>query len=563
VKSKYNDYWEAKLDEIAKLLKAAYSKKPCQECNVANIKKYGERDSWYGIVEVTKQELAKGQMAHMKSLGSVLLKNRMLDDYKDSKFRCTVTGNLKLRIRILNKRIVKTGGARNSRSAITGNRSVDTTMYIKIHEILESLPLCRWPICKKDLPENGIYFYYEKGEMIKGRNVERIVRVGTHRKQGRFPGRVNDHFHSNKNASVFRRHVGSALMSRRNDKRVDDWIVQDAPTFSDIEKEVNDTLRNNFSFRWIVADDGVERLGLEKRLISALAHHASSVEWLGNRAVNKKVKRSKLWNDQHIDSEQKIDHKWLLKLKKNIDKSVKLVSRNEKKIDVKPKNKVLKKKPSEAPRVLMLLPCCKRKSDLEKFPCAEKVVIDYLSDEKKQRLLGARKKFRACIRSGITPIHALNRYDGKLYNSSPMFKQQILDSMNESKLDLLIVSAGLGVVHAFEKIPDYDLEMKNKIADQWIDAGLPSIIEDLMIRNNYNRVFGFFAITTGYAKVFQQIDFKGSGINAGFFYVPSGSGGSSSITPKKLGKAVSSMIENNFQTKKVVRSIKGIAYKSC
>ena len=33
-----------------------------------------------------------------------------------------------------------------------------------LHEQLEQLPLIRYPFNPNDLPENGIYFFYEEGE---------------------------------------------------------------------------------------------------------------------------------------------------------------------------------------------------------------------------------------------------------------------------------------------------------------------------------------------------------------------------------------------------------------
>jgi hypothetical protein len=69
------------------------------------------------------------------------------------------------------------------------------------------------------LPENGISFFYEIGEPDG-----RIVRVGTHRVDGRFRKRVRLHYGGNKDASVFQMHVGGALMLRDwpNDPRLTD-----------------------------------------------------------------------------------------------------------------------------------------------------------------------------------------------------------------------------------------------------------------------------------------------------------------------------------------------------
>jgi len=50
----------------------------------------------------------------------------------------------------------------------------------RLHEQLEQLPLIRYPFKLDQLPENGIYFFYEDGEIWgHGGDKPRIVRVGT------------------------------------------------------------------------------------------------------------------------------------------------------------------------------------------------------------------------------------------------------------------------------------------------------------------------------------------------------------------------------------------------
>jgi len=102
--SKYDTYWENRLAEIAQLLEAAYENGKSAELDVSDIKNYGKRNNWYGIVEVFKDEIKKGEMAHVRSLGKVIVRNRLLDSFEKPGFRLTVLSNLKLRVEKLDAR---------------------------------------------------------------------------------------------------------------------------------------------------------------------------------------------------------------------------------------------------------------------------------------------------------------------------------------------------------------------------------------------------------------------------------------------------------------------------
>jgi hypothetical protein len=97
-----------------------------------------------------------------------------------------------------------------------------------LHSQLESLPLLRFPFNVKSLPSNGIYFFYEEGEMIDHGNSPkpRIVRIGTH-KENNFQTRISEHFLLNESKlnftianpkpsdrSIFRKNIGRALLNK-------------------------------------------------------------------------------------------------------------------------------------------------------------------------------------------------------------------------------------------------------------------------------------------------------------------------------------------------------------
>lgn len=63
-----------------------------------------------------------------------------------------------------------------------------------LHEILEEIPLIKYPFKVGLLPKSGIYFFYEDREFWgHGGNALRIVRIGTHKKDN-FRNRVAEHF---------------------------------------------------------------------------------------------------------------------------------------------------------------------------------------------------------------------------------------------------------------------------------------------------------------------------------------------------------------------------------
>jgi len=93
----------------------------------------------------------------------------------------------------------------------------------------------------------------------------------------------------------------------------------------------------------------------------------------------------------------------------------------------------------------------------------------------------------------IRNIPALQLYDGHLYRCDPSFRQRIRDAVLSDQICLYIVSAGYGLVHAFESIHMYEAEMSGKTSRSWRDTGLVSVIEELISTLKPKRVFGFFA----------------------------------------------------------------------
>lgn len=188
------------------------------------------------------------------------------------------------------------------------------SMIEQVYKAINLLPRYNNLTPSSDLPSNGIYIFFERGETITlSGNIDRIVRIGTHKSDGRFKGRIRQHYGvkkslgGNKNSSVFRKHLGGALLRSNDpqDKRITDWLTQDGPSFREVEELVSSVLRSNFSFSCFAVETKDERLELESALIALMAQYplgAPSVNWSGKYAASEKIVKSGLWNTQQIDS---------------------------------------------------------------------------------------------------------------------------------------------------------------------------------------------------------------------------------------------------------------------
>lgn len=192
-----------------------------------------------------------------------------------------------------------------------------------LHEHLEGLPSFRYHeglLADGHLPENGIYFFYEKGELWgHGGSRSRIVRVGTHRGDGNFPYRLGEHFLTN-GRSIYRKNIGRALLHRDGDDYLKIWALDfidkirrlrrgtpaELASEGKIQRRVTAVLRKNYWLRFILADDRDERKEWESRLIGTVAacpSCRSSPGWLGRHSPVERIRTGKLWLVQYLDSE--------------------------------------------------------------------------------------------------------------------------------------------------------------------------------------------------------------------------------------------------------------------
>ena len=76
----------------------------------------------------------------------------------------------------------------------------------EIHRLFNSLKRYRFPCVPEEIPLNGIYILFQKGEKAHG--VDRIVRIGTHTGLNQLRSRLWQHFiNENKDRSIFRKNI--------------------------------------------------------------------------------------------------------------------------------------------------------------------------------------------------------------------------------------------------------------------------------------------------------------------------------------------------------------------
>jgi hypothetical protein len=178
----------------------------------------------------------------------------------------------------------------------------------ELHNLFNNMKRFSFPFNAEEIPLNGIYILFEKGETAHG--AERIVRIGTHTGQNNLRSRLKEHFINEvKDRSIFRKNIGRCLL--KGDCFLSDWeltplireVREKNPQIDfikqeEIEKQVSQVIRNKFSFIVIPVEEKEERLQLESKIISTVSlckDCKPSESWLGFDSPKEKIKESGLW----------------------------------------------------------------------------------------------------------------------------------------------------------------------------------------------------------------------------------------------------------------------------
>jgi hypothetical protein len=184
-----------------------------------------------------------------------------------------------------------------------------------LHKIASSCNSNPFPPTADGIPSHGIYFVFDSAE--PGHGGLRIVRVGSHTGNGNLSSRLREHVTVNKDRSIFRKHVGRAVLARDSDPYLATWNIDfttranreryghliDREKQKRIEDEVSAYIVDHLSFRVIGTPNPQVALQFERLSIATVAcckKCQASAQWLGMFSPIDKVRTTGLWQTQHL-----------------------------------------------------------------------------------------------------------------------------------------------------------------------------------------------------------------------------------------------------------------------
>ena len=342
--SKYDPFWTAHLEQIRDGIRLA-STGGLAVIPLSGLRDEGERQSWHGTADVRGNQVVDGSMAHAASLARIVASNGICEQWPERtiRFAISATGD-ELTIR------AAAGGPSASPSpepmavpagepayawdethhdSESADRQTDTDeVYVLLDELacrVGGPRLLRDCIGDSGWPSHGVYFFYESGE-LRPNGTDRVVRVGTHAlteasqatlwdrlSQHRGPIRGRNAGGGNHRASVFRRHVGAAIIRREGFSRelLDSWLDRHNPSAqmatqeAPIEVKVSQCI-GSMPFLWLSVPERSDRDSIERNSIGLLSRRVGGLDipspgWLGHYAEREQIRDSGLWNVDHAD----------------------------------------------------------------------------------------------------------------------------------------------------------------------------------------------------------------------------------------------------------------------
>jgi hypothetical protein len=176
-------------------------------------------------------------------------------------------------------------------------------------------------------PGRGVYFFFEGHEFREDASTRRIVRVGTHAVSANSRTTLWNRLHTHKGTSsgggnhrgsILRKRVGEALLQVRSypTEIGASWgIGNSAPKSTrlaelPLERDVSMVI-GLMPFLWLEVNDSPgtasDRAYLERNCIALLSNYEKepidrpSESWLGLRSPQETIRKSGLWNTNHVD----------------------------------------------------------------------------------------------------------------------------------------------------------------------------------------------------------------------------------------------------------------------
>jgi len=195
----------------------------------------------------------------------------------------------------------------------------------KINEKFPQRKLEDLPKSKKDIPIQGVYFFFEEGEFREHSNVKRVVRIGTHAAQAGSKATIKKrlqqhmgpkHLMGKHRSSVFRELIGYSLISKNKldmkywGNRAEKSNKPILQSEEELEKEVSCYLKNmSFTILEVPgpASKDNDRAFIERNSIALLSNYnreiidPASQTWLAKSCGKEKIIKSGLWNSNYVD----------------------------------------------------------------------------------------------------------------------------------------------------------------------------------------------------------------------------------------------------------------------
>jgi hypothetical protein len=345
VVSKYDEYWAERLEAVRTAVEGAAAGQP-ETVRLTGLTDSGDRQSWSGSAEVCGHRVTRSSMAHAASLGRQVASSGICAPWPRVTFRFSIAAGGGM-MTVSQAGLPQPGTSRDrARGATPGTASQLRSatgsqatrdgdpgeapggqFYLAMGELADLLGGARGlRDCRGSdgWPRRGVYFFFEPGEARPG-GAGRVVRVGTHAltatSQATLWGRLRQHRGSawdprpgggNHRASVFRRHVGAALIRRENlpGELLGSWLDRHGPRpgWAGQEDLVEHSVSQHIGsmpLLWLSVPDRHDRGFVERNSIALTSRLTAgqdppSPAWLGHDAARPEIARSGLWNIEHI-----------------------------------------------------------------------------------------------------------------------------------------------------------------------------------------------------------------------------------------------------------------------
>lgn len=561
MRSKYDTFWRSLIPDLVVTVDQA-AEGNIARLDVSDIRRSGERASWYGLVTVTAGRMSSSHMAHAKALGQLIIDEGVTEGWPRREFRFSISPTCQLTVTSRSTSSLDPVPASTTRSqhlsqttsALSSSVATDAPMdpvlaCFRVHELMTLLPEHTSP--GHVTFQNGLYFFFEAGEWSEHGRQGRIVRVGNHpRRQDRLIGRLGEHYRTTrdaKNGSVFRRYVGGSLLRRANPSHsclqpfpgAGHWEHGDQSACdmcAPIENDVTEYLASRLRFRAVHIDEQRLRNDLERKLIATLAACpvcTPSPEWLGMSCYQPEVVTSGLWNQQHTNG--------------SLLTEAELKSFESRVRDTAPKPNRLSSpsRRDDLSDALLIIPCSSSKKGAEIPTLSLRRAADLLPGDMARLLEDGRRLAFECVKvtrdDRSLPEPALAVYTGQPY-STPGFRELLVTALDRG-LHCLIVSGGYGLLRPEEPIARYSAHLPTQTRSVWARR-LRLLLPAYVKHNQVKRVFT--SVSRSYASCLP----RGFALEE-WWGVPTfdrgrDEGSPYQVVPERVGRMATDLLAENF-----------------